>query len=226
MKSDVVLLPGFHGSVALFSSFIALAPSWARCRPLALPNEGDQGFDALAEALLPELKPLEGFVLVGESFSGPIAARLAEVLGQKVALLVLCNPLVEIDLALPSGLAASILRSRMLPAWGAAVALTGGERALGTAALRELRLLSKKTLEGRLAAVFSATAGSLAAHLVAPLLTIVGSRDRLVSPQRALDVCSKVPRSTVVELDAPHLVIQTRPAEVWRAISEEFESAA
>jgi hypothetical protein len=43
---------------------------------------------------------------------------------------------------------------------------------------------------------------------------------------RARDVCSKVPFSTLVELDAPHFVIQTKPAEVWSAISEEFESAA
>lgn len=226
MKADVVLLPGLHGSRALFASFVALAPSWARCRPLALPTAGDQGFDALADVLLPELRPLEGFVLLGESFSGPIAARLAARLGQKVALLVLCNPLVEVDFKLPAGLAASMLASKAMPAWCAAFALAGGDRELGKAALDEVRLLPKKILMGRLSTVFSATAADLSSCLGAPLLTILGSRDRLVSLSRARDVCSKVPFSTLVELDAPHLVIQTKPADVWRAISEEFESAA
>jgi hypothetical protein len=35
-----------------------------------------------------------------------------------------------------------------------------------------------------------------------------------------------VPQSTVVEMEGPHLIVQTRPAEVWAAITEEFESAA
>jgi pimeloyl-ACP methyl ester carboxylesterase len=210
----------------LFSSFIALAPSWARCRPLDLPGVGGQGFDALAESLLPELRPLEGFVLLGESFSGPVAARLSARLGQKVALLVLCNPLVEIGFELPPRLAASVVAARAMPAWCAALALSGGDRALGRAALGEVRSLPRVTLAGRLSAAFSATADELSSFLVAPLLTILGTRDRLVSLARARDVCSKVPCSTLVELDAPHLVIQTKPAEVWGAISEEFESAA
>lgn len=137
MKTDVVLLPGLHGSRALFASFVALAPSWARCRPLALPSIGGQSFDEIAEVLLPELRALESFVLLGESFSGPIAARLAP-----------------------------------------------------------------------------------------PLLGILGINDRLVSPSRSHAFLSRIPQSTVVEIDGPHLIVQARPADVWAAISEEFESAA
>ncbi len=226
MKTDVVLLPGLHGSTALYDAFVALAPPWARCRPLPLPTLGEQGFDGLAATLESELRHLEGFVLVGESFSGPIAARLAARLGQKVALLVLCNPVVEIGFELSPKLAASILVSPAMPVWCAAVALSGGDRSLARAALREVRLLSKETLRGRLSAVFSAAAVDFSSYLVAPLLSILGTRDRLVSQARARDVCAKVPFGTLVELDAPHLVVQTKPAEVWDAITDEFESAA
>jgi pimeloyl-ACP methyl ester carboxylesterase len=226
MKTDVVLLPGLHGSGALYASFFALAPSWTRCRPVALPTLGDQSFDGLASTLEAELKSLEGFVLVAESFSGPIAARLAARLGQKVALLVLCNPLVKVAFRLPARLAATLVASKAMPAWCAALGLAGGDRALGKAALDEVRALPKETLTGRLSTVFAATADDLSSHLVAPLLTILGTRDRLVPQARARRVCAAVPFSTLVELDAPHLVIQTKPAEVWTAISEEFESAA
>ena len=226
MKTDVVLLPGLHGSTTLFESFVALAPPWARCLPLALPTLGDQGFDQIADVLEHEVKRLEGFVLVGESYSGPIAARLAARLGQKVALLVLCNPLVEVGFELPASLAASVLVSRATPVWGAAFTLAGGNRALGRAALEEVRTLPREVLRGRLSAAFSATAQELSSYLVAPLLTILGTRDRLISLGRARHVCSKVSCSTLVELDAPHLVIQAKPAEVWDAISNEFETAA
>ena len=136
----------------MFSSFIALAPAWASCRPLALPTVGGQSFDEIAESLLPELKPLEGFVLLGESFSGPIAARLS--------------------------------------------------------------------------AAFSATEESLASHLSPPLLSILGTNDHLVSLSRSRAFFSRVPQSTVAEIEGPHLIVQTKPTEVWAAISEEFETAA
>jgi pimeloyl-ACP methyl ester carboxylesterase len=226
VKTDVVLLPGLHGSTAMFSSFVALAPPWARCLPVALPTLGDQSFDGLAATIEAELKRLEGFVLVAESYSGPIGARLAARLGQKVALLVLCNPLVEVGFQLPAGLAASVVASRVMPVWTAAHTLAGGDRALGRTVLEEVRSLPKEILRGRLNAAFSATASELSSYLVAPLLTILGTRDRLISLGRARHVCSKVPCCTVVELDAPHLVVQTKPAEVWDAISDEFESAA
>ncbi len=61
---------------------------------------------------------------------------------------------------------------------------------------------------------------------MAPLLAVLGSRDRLVSPARTKALLEGVPFANVAELDAPHLVVQTKPAEVWDAISDEFESAA
>lgn len=226
MKTDVVLLPGLHGSTALYDAFIALAPPWARCMPVPLPTLGDQSLDGLATTLEAELRRLEGFVLVAESFSGPIAVRLAARLGQKMALLALCNPLVEMPIALPAGLAASAATWRGMPAWTAAAVLAGGDRALGKAALDGIRALPKKVLEARLASAFTATADEIAPLLAAPLLAVLGTRDRLVSPARTRALLKGVPFATVVELDAPHLVVQTKPAEVWDAISDEFESAA
>jgi pimeloyl-ACP methyl ester carboxylesterase len=226
VKADVVLLPGLHGSRALFSSFVALAPAWASCRPLALPTVGGQSFDGIAESLLPELRPLEGFVLLGESFSGPIAARLAARLGQKVALLVLCNPVVEMSVRVPEGFLASIAASSLMPAWCASMALSGRDTSIARAALDEVRALPKGILAQRLSAVYSATEDALASHLAPPLLTILGASDNLVSVSRSRAFFSRVAQSTVVEIEGPHLIVQARPAEVWAAISEEFETAA
>jgi pimeloyl-[acyl-carrier protein] methyl ester esterase len=226
VRADVVLLPGLHGSRALFSSFVALAPAWANCLPLALPTVGGQSFDELVDAILPELRSLEGFVLLGESFSGPIAARLSARLGQKVALLVLCNPVVEMSVRVPEGFLASIAASSWMPAWGASMALSGGDMAVVRAALDEVRALPKGILAQRLAAVYSATEEDLASHLAPPFLTILGTSDSLVPPPRSRAFFSRVPESTVAEIEGPHLIVQTRPVEVWAAISEEFETAA
>lgn len=226
MKTDVVLLPGLHGSTALYDAFVALAPSWARCVPVPLPTLGDQSISGLAETLEAEVRHLEGFVLAAESYAGPIAARLAARLGSKVTLLVLCNPLVEMAFGVPAGFAASAVASRWMPAWSAAAMLAGGDRVLARAALAEVRTLPKEVLAARLASAFTATADELAPLLAAPLLAVLGTRDRLVAPARTRALLRGVPYSAVVDLDAPHLVAQTKPAEVWDAISDEFESAA
>ncbi|MGZ5381105.1 MAG: alpha/beta fold hydrolase [Thermoanaerobaculia bacterium] len=210
----------------MFSSFVALAPAWASCRPLALPTLGGQSFDEIADAILQELRPLEGFVLLGESYSGPIAARLSARLGQKVALLVLCNPVVEMSVRVPEGLLASIVSSAWTPAWCAAMALSGGDGSIARAALGEDRGLPKGILALRLSAVFSATEEALASHLSPPLLSIPETNDHLVSLSRSRAFFSRVPHGTVAEIEGPHLIVQTRPVEVWAAISEEFETAA
>lgn len=226
MRTDVILLPGLHGSAALFDPFIALAPAWARCRVVSLPVEGAQSFDALAERIEPGLRSLEGFVLFGESFSGPVAARLASRLGSKVSLLVLCNPLVESPIAVAPSLLSSFARSRLMPTWPVALAMTGGDRELAAAVLRELKALPADVLARRVAVASSARREDLLPYLVAPLLVITGTSDKLLSPRITEELIEQVPFGVFTRVDAPHLAAQTAPASVWAAITGEFERAA
>lgn len=226
MRTDVILLPGLHGSTALFEAFIALAPPWARCRAIALPTTGDQTFDALADALEPKVRALEAFVLFGESFSGPIAARLAARLGSKVALLALCNPVVESPIAIAPSIAATLLQAGLVPAWAVALAMTGGDHEVAAAVVREVRALPKEVLMRRLSTAASASRADLLRYLAAPLLAITGTFDRLISPDAIGEVVDQVEFGVLTEIDAPHLIAQVVPAQVWAAISAEFQRAA
>jgi pimeloyl-[acyl-carrier protein] methyl ester esterase len=226
MKTDVVLLPGLHGSTELFHGFTALAPPWSRCRPIPLPEQPDQSFDALAKSLSKELESLEGFVLFAESFSGPVAARIAQQLGAKVSLLVICNPLVEVGLAVHPRFAASMLQSSFVPSWAVAFAMTGGDRTLARAVIREVRKLPRATLAGRLAAASFARREDLLSFLAAPLLAITGKLDRLVNPRTIEELISQVPFAIHREVAAPHLAAQVAATQVWAAIADEYETAA
>jgi pimeloyl-ACP methyl ester carboxylesterase len=226
MRTDVILLPGLHGTTTLFESFIALAPPWAKCHPVALPAEGDQSFDRLAEELERRLKRHDGLVLFAESFSGPVATRLAEALGTKISLLVLCNPLVEAPVPIAPFFGAPLLQSRAVPAWLVSFLMCGGNRALAKSVLREIRSLPRDVLANRLAVACSAGREDLASRLSAPLLGIVGSKDRLVTPVTVSEVLSRVPHAVQATITAPHLAAQTAPDAVWQAISAEFQSAA
>lgn len=226
MQSDVVLLPGLHGSTGLFGSFMAVAPAWARCRPLHLPLSSDQTSEGLASGLVEQVGSLEGIVLVAESFSGPVAIHLSRLLARKVALLVLCNPLVQVPFRAPAGLAARLVQSKLVPSWLVGVTMASGDTGLGAWVLTEVRRLPRAVLAGRLETVFNAEAGSYRASLPCPVLAVLGSRDRLLSPRLASRVLSAAGFSRVVSVAAPHLVLQLQPSAVWRAISEEFITAA
>jgi sigma-B regulation protein RsbQ len=225
MQTDVILLPGLHGSTALFRRFVALAPSWARCLPVALPAQDDQSFDSLAAHLESTLLPFEDFVLFAESFAGPVAARLAERLGAKVALLVLCNPLVESPVPIVPFFAAHLVQSRVIPVSLVAHLMTGGDRMLAKDVVQEIRLLPKKLLRDRLAVACAAGKEDLDGRLSAPILGIVGSEDRLVRPARFQKVLSRISHSAHVSIAAPHLAAQVAPAAVWSAISAELDRA-
>lgn len=226
MRTDVVLLPGLHGSTALFDGFIALAPPWARCQTISLPTNGSQSFGALADSLEPELKKLEQFVLFGESFSGPIAARLAYRLGGKVALLVLCNPLIESPVVVPSSLSSWLIRSPLASSWVVSLAMTGGDRAIAGAVIREVRRLPAAVLRARLETAASARREELARTLASPLLALLGTEDRLLSAQASVEIIRDVAGAVVALLPLPHLAAQIAPSMVWEAITDEFESAA
>lgn len=222
METLVFLIPGLHGTAALFGAFRSAAPSGFRCQAIPLPTGGDQEPDALAARIAETLPPAERFVLVAESFGGPVAARLAEILSDRVILLVLSNPLTAVPVPFPAGLAKSLMRSRMLPKRAVAFAMAGGDRTLAAALLSELRSIPPETLESRLAATSRAKETYIPEHSRCRMLTLLGTSDRLISSAKSRKLLEPIPGNTVVEIDASHLLLQTRPAEAWQAIVREL----
>jgi pimeloyl-ACP methyl ester carboxylesterase len=193
---------------------------------VALPAGSDQTFDGIAETIEESLRTLEAFVLFAESFSAPIAARIAHRLGQKVALLVLCNPLVEAPLDVFPSFVSALLRVRVISTFAVAMSMTGGDRLLAESIVREVRKLPKRVLEQRVAAACNANRVDLRSHLTAPLVVITGTNDRLLSPRLTRSLVQDVPFAVIAELQAPHLAAQVVPSQVWAVITEEFERAA
>jgi pimeloyl-ACP methyl ester carboxylesterase len=94
----LVLLPGMDGTASLFSEFSTALGAEFEVIPVSYPSDVPLGYrelEQVARAALPEDKP---FVLLGESFSGPIAIAIAASSPPGLLGLVLCcsfarNPL-------------------------------------------------------------------------------------------------------------------------------------
>jgi len=72
----LVFLPGMDGTGKLFSSFLPFLDGF-ECTVLPLPQTGKQDYETLAKHIKKEL-PNEDFILIAESFSGPIAVLLSQ----------------------------------------------------------------------------------------------------------------------------------------------------
>lgn len=225
----LVLLPGLDGTGSLFRSFReALDPS---IRTIVVSYPHDRGIDyagleAVVRSVLPRRKP---FVLLAESFSGPIAISIAASRPAGLSGLILsCSfarnprpilaPLQPLIQFLPIRAIPSVLISR--PAFGRFT--TPALRAELAAALTRV---SASVIKQRIRAVLRADVSSLLAQVGIPVLYLRASEDRLV-PRSASCPLSIMPRIHFAEIEGPHFLLQARPSAAAAHVQAFFREIA
>lgn len=220
----LVLLPGMDGTGDLFAPFVeALGPA-QEVQIVRYPGHAPLDYSALVD-LVRQALPAEGpYVLLGESFSGPIAIRLAASRPPGLRGVVLCctfarNPrpwlgwLRAVLPLLPSVAPPVRLLSRLLsgsqstPAQMAALS-----EALGKVAPAVMRT--------RLRAVLSVDVTAELGSVAVPMLYLRAAQDRLVPPAASSAIAQVQPGLRIVEFSAPHLLLQASPVESARVVRD------
>lgn len=215
----LILLPGMNGTCEFFAPILPLLAGQLILEPLELPAQGAQHPAALAEQLLPRLTSKSPFLLLGESFSGPIAHRLASHLPEGLRGLILAASFLQRPHALmPPGV---LLPHRLLsqPAVLRGVALDAHcDPALLQQAARSVRSIPGALLRQRFDAlrVLQPPSGTLGL----PVLQLVARRDRLVGQRATRAVAHSCTQLQRVDIDGPHFLLQTRPQACADAILE------
>jgi pimeloyl-[acyl-carrier protein] methyl ester esterase len=220
----LVLLPGLDGTGDFFQPLLESLGDRVRCRVVRYPVDG--GFDyatctAIARAALPTEGP---YVLLGESFSGPIAIALAAEAPKGLVGIILC-----VTFAINPRPRLSFIRP-LLPY----IPYHGNKSSLGlsrflvlgrwiTPAIRQLhqQIISSvppATLRARLGAVVDCDAREALARVSVPILCLVAKHDRLIPRSAARVIERRAPAARMVELDAPHCLLQCVPGPAARAI--------
>lgn len=214
----VVLLPGLDGTGDLFERFVAIAPRSFRPIVVSFPCVGT--YSDLKIAIRSQLPAAESFVVLGESFSGPLALAIAEEVGERVSHIVVCNSFV-------SSPATKVLRfvpwNRIfrlpLPRWPIRHFFIGDQSSnhLVDAVRAAIDKTPSRVLAARLRSIFSLQIGQTAS-VQAPLLVLIGAHDRLIRTNVASfdQIASNL---TVCALSGPHLLLQAKPEEAWTEIS-------
>jgi pimeloyl-[acyl-carrier protein] methyl ester esterase len=225
MPTTLVLLPGMDGTGVFFADFVAAMPPEYKPVVVAYPNDPKLGYselETLARAALPQDRP---FIVLGESFSGPIAISIAASNPQGLLGLILCctfarNPHPLLPLATAAIRPFPAVR---LPAFILHRNLFGRFNSpRHRARLQEVgRLVSSSTLKSRLEAVARIDVSDKLRRVAVPILYLRAKRDRVVSGASCRYIKKIRPDVEVADLDAPHLFLLTVPERAL-AIIENF----
>lgn len=226
-----VVLPGLDGTGLLLAGLKnALSPDFD-VRVIAYPASEPMSYAQLLEFVEQRL-PARPFILIGKSFSGPLALRISErrppgmrglVLGASFARLGggLRKRTLRLALSAITPFAGTRLARAMAPRL-LSVLLLGRwaspewRRRLGeTLTLAAPRVLAARAREAL--AVDLVKSGVRPAH---PALYLRASADRLIPRSAAGDVARLSPDIATKDIEAPHFLFQAAPEACARAIRD------
>lgn len=217
----LVLLPGMDGSGLFFSDLVdELGP---KCQVISYPSNEALGYKELINFVRSRLPKHESFILLGESFSGPIAISLAaEQPPNLKALVLVCSfaksplpPLLAITWPvvflipfwrLPSGFAARALLGRFY------------SKALREQFSKATRHISPNAWKARIKSVLAVDVTRVLRRVEVPTLYLRASEDKLVSSSCAGVISSCKPDTRIVEIEGPHFLLQTKPGQAAVAL--------
>jgi pimeloyl-ACP methyl ester carboxylesterase len=218
----LVLLPGLDGTGKLFSYFVvALGPS-IDTQIVAYPVDQRLGYAEL-ETLVRAALPKGGrYVLLAESFSGPIGIRIAADPPLGLLGLILCVTFAKNPYPLLAWTHswAAVFPVRSLPRWMRAPFMGGGLSADGVPVdvERATASVDEEVLRHRIAAVLAVDETKALARIRIATLVLQATSDHVVPSAASKDILRTLPSAQHIEVEGQHLLLQTRPTECAAAV--------
>ncbi|MGJ4993034.1 alpha/beta fold hydrolase [Bradyrhizobium sp. HKCCYLS3077] len=225
-NAPIILLPGMDGTGQLLKP---LAERLSANRPthiIAYPFDPYLDYDQLAR-FVGERLPRHRFVILGESFSGPIAIEIAAT-NPRVAGLILASSFARHPLPRWMSPLTWLLDARWMPSALMAAAI------MGSATTPELRQRLQDVLCSLPPAVLRARAKDALRidrrdrlrATTCPMLCMHGSADLLIGQREISDILAARPDCELCELDAPHMLLATHATAAAMVIDAFCERVA
>jgi pimeloyl-ACP methyl ester carboxylesterase len=222
---ELIVLPGLDGSASLRREFVALAGRRMSVRVIDYAAAPGQDYASLSDWLAPQMPQHRLFVLLGESFGGPLALMIAARRPTGLIAVVLVASFTRAPLRLAPARLAGVLGSltRWIPSaaigWGLLNLRASDQVSELAGVVRQLR---PDLLRERLQAVLQVDVRTHASKLEVPLLVLEASVDRML-----LGVGNDWPaRAQVQQLPGPHSLLQACPHAVTQTVTAFLSSLA
>jgi pimeloyl-ACP methyl ester carboxylesterase len=224
----LVLLPGLDGTGLLFARFVSALGPEVEVAVVHYPNDRALTYpehEGIARSFLPTNQP---YVLLGESFSGPIAISIAATQPAGLLGLILCCTFARSPYPLlshlqplfnfvPFNLMPKVLQSHFIFGRFSSRSLRVEHRAA-------VSLASNVALRARIRDVFAVDVTAKLAEINVPTLYLQASEDHVVPKSAAGPIRRGIPGAKFIELEAPHLLLQTKPDKAAGLITDFAQS--
>lgn len=221
-----LIFPGLDGTTDLLEEFCYTASDGYDPIPIELPN-GISSYEDLVELLSDEVDDGVKTLIVAESFSGPLALLLASNYPDAVAGVVLIASFVTP----PIGWFTSILPWNFIfglpmPGWVARRYFLGRRANLELTDQFKVAIRDAPAhiLAGRMRQIARIDVSGVLKAVPCPILYVEATRDRLVDEENVNEIRKLRPSVSIAEVDGSHLLLATRPEQVWKAIDEFFQA--
>jgi pimeloyl-ACP methyl ester carboxylesterase len=225
--ATLVVLPGVDGTDVFFRPFLARLPASIRPLVVCYPERGAETYDDVFQIVRRAVAGIPEFFVLGSSFSGPLAIRLAAAEPQRVRGLILSASFLRAprrDLGWFSfaivGPAIWALRAmRRIPVW-----MRKRDDPFRRAKAETWARVSARCLAARGRAIRGVDVRRLLQQCEQPLLCIAFENDSVVPRRNAEEILAHRPAGRMVTVPGDHLAMCTDPArwtdEVVRFVHE------
>jgi pimeloyl-ACP methyl ester carboxylesterase len=222
--TEVLILPGMDGTGALHDGVCEeLRKLGVEARSLSYPFDTFLSYAELADFATPLLPQDRPFILLGESFSGPVAITIAVARPKHLVGLVLsttfaCSPvsliapLAPLTRFGPARLPSRLVSWFLLGRWATA--------SLIRAVQASLSMVSPDVVRSRAAAALRVDVSDLLPRISIPVLQIRARNDRLLSVSAQNRLANGLGNSQTVDIMGPHLILQAQPQVSARVIAQ------
>lgn len=219
----LLLLPGMDGTGRLFEPLVRALPASLKAAVVSYPVDRPCGYEALLPYVEAAVPKGGEFIVLGESFSGPLAVLLAAANPPRLRGLILCASFVRSPL--PGVF--RWLRGLVWPLWFRLSPmpvvrrmLLGQHHAtpLGQTVEAVVASVAPAVLAARARAVMAVDVGRQLRSCPVPVLYLAAKEDRLVRPRSLDQIRRMCPELQVVTLPGPHLILQVAAVEAAGAI--------
>jgi pimeloyl-ACP methyl ester carboxylesterase len=223
---NAVLLPGIDGTGKMFGPLIEQLPDWLSHQVVSYPTNERLSYQQLAarvQARLPQNNP---YIMIGESFAGPLALMLSSQAGPNLKAIVLCatfltNPRPRLSKLAPLFLHEGLVGIRPRK-WMARLMVTGRDAPdkMLERMFQVHKTVSPAVIIDRLYSVFNVDVTDILRQCVLPVLHLYGERDHLILKYSRKEIQQTRPDIKSIAIDGPHFLLQTHPETCVQAITK------
>lgn len=219
-----IMMPGIDGTGTMFGPLIETLPDWLLPKVISYPRQDILSYRALADYVASFLPKDSPYIIIAESFSGPLALMVSERADPNLKAIVLCATFVTNPRPWLARLAPLLLHEWLFGfsprKWMLRLLITSNDATdeLLERVIRIHKTVSSKVLVNRLREVIRVDVRAIFKNCSVPVLYLYGERDHLVLRYSKKEIQAVRPDIPCVGIDGPHFLLQTKPKLCMDAI--------